>query len=87
MNKTAIKNFAVWARTKLRDDIKIRAGFLGINEDGVATPLPASTPEIKYFEVGSAQPIAISGENLRRRERIVDKLQKKANETDYMFQM
>ena len=51
MNKTAIKNFAVWARTKLRDDIKIRAGFLGINEDGIATPLPASTQEIKYFEV------------------------------------
>ncbi len=83
MNKTAIKNFAVWARTKLRDDIKIRAGFLGINEDGVATPLPASTPEIKYFEVGSAQPIALSGENLRRRERIVDKLKKKTSETDY----
>ncbi|MBP3199852.1 MAG: BREX-1 system adenine-specific DNA-methyltransferase PglX, partial [Butyrivibrio sp.] len=83
MNKTAIKNFAVWARTKLRDDIKIRAGFLGINEDGIAIPLPASTPEIKYFEVGSAQPIALSGETLRRRERIVDKLQKKANETDY----
>ena len=83
MNKTAIKNFAVWARTKLRDDIKIRAGFLGINEDGVATPLPASTPEIKYFEVGSAQPIALSGETLRKRERIVDKLQKKASETDY----
>ena len=83
MNKTAIKNFAVWARTKLRDDIKIRAGFLGINEDGIATPLPASTQEIKYFEVGSAQPIALSGEKLRGREKIVEKLQKKANETDY----
>lgn len=83
MNKTAIKNFAVWARTKLRDDIKIRAGFLGINEDGIATPLPASTQEIKYFEVGSAQPIELSGEKLRGRERIVEKLQKKAKETDY----
>lgn len=83
MNKTAIKNFAVWARTKLRDDIKIRAGFLGINEDGIATPLPASTQEIKYFEVGSAQPIALSGEKLRGREKIVEKLQKKASETDY----
>jgi len=83
MNKTAIKNFAVWARTKLRNDIKIRAGFLGINEDGIATPLPASTAEIKYFEVGSAQPIALSGENLRNRDKIADKLSKKAKETDY----
>lgn len=83
MNKTVIKNFAVWARTKLRDDIKIRAGFLGINEDGIATPLPASTQEIKYFEAGTAQPIALSGEKLRGREKIVEKLQKKTSETDY----
>lgn len=83
MNKTAIKNFAIWARTKLRSDIKIRAGFLGINEGGIATPLPASTPEIKYFEVGSAQPIALSGENLRNRDKIAEKLSKKAKETDY----
>ena len=83
MNKTAIKNFAVWARTKLRNDIKVRAGFLGINENGIATPLPASTQEIKYFEVGSAQPIALSGEDLRNREKIAQNLSKKAKETDY----
>lgn len=83
MNKTAIKNFAVWARTRLRNDIRVRAGFLGINENGIATPLPASTQEIKYFEVGSAQPIALSGEDLRNREKIAQNLSKKAKETDY----
>lgn len=83
MNKTAIKNFAVWARTKLRSDIKIRAGFLGINEDGIATPLPASTSEIKYFQVGSAQPVALSGANLWNRDRIVEALEKRAKESDY----
>jgi hypothetical protein len=83
MNKTAIKNFAVWARTRLRNDIKVRAGFLGINKNGIATPLPASTQEIKYFEAGSAQPIALSGEDLRNREKIAQNLSKKAKDTDY----
>lgn len=32
MNKTAIKNFAVWARNRLIDDITYKAGLLGITE-------------------------------------------------------
>ena len=31
MNKTAIKNFAVWARRKLISDITYKAGMLGIS--------------------------------------------------------
>lgn len=29
MNKTAIKNFAIWARNKLISDISYRAGLIG----------------------------------------------------------
>ena len=36
MNKTAIKNFAVWARRKLIADITIKAGRLSITENGIA---------------------------------------------------
>ena len=35
MNKTAIKNFAIWARNKLITDIQYRAGLMGITKDGV----------------------------------------------------
>ena len=35
MNKTAIKNFSVWARTKLINDIKYKAGLIGITEKGI----------------------------------------------------
>lgn len=34
MNKTAIKNFAIWARNKLIADIQYRAGLMGINHSG-----------------------------------------------------
>lgn len=32
MNKTAIKNFAVWARKKLIADITYKAGLIGVSE-------------------------------------------------------
>ena len=43
MNKTAIKNFAIWARNKLIADICYRAGLMGITEKGIADALPQST--------------------------------------------
>ena len=36
MNKTAIRKFAEWAREKLIDDIKYKAGTVGITENGIA---------------------------------------------------
>ena len=36
MNKTAVKNFAVWAREKLISDIKYKAQTIGITENGIA---------------------------------------------------
>lgn len=42
MNKTAIKNFAVWARNKLIADIQYKAGLMGITAEGIKTA-PQST--------------------------------------------
>ena len=39
MNKTAIKNFAIWARNKLIADVSYDARLIGITEDGIAKPL------------------------------------------------
>ena len=33
MNKTAIKNFAIWARNKLIADVSYDARLIGITED------------------------------------------------------
>lgn len=42
MNKTAIKNFAIWARNKLLAEITYKAGLLGITEKEIKSPLPQS---------------------------------------------
>lgn len=47
MNKTAIKNFAIWARNKLIADVSYDARLIGITEDGIAKPLPQSCPSLR----------------------------------------
>ena len=53
MNKTAIKNFAVWARRKLISEITYKAGLLGVTEKGAAEPLPQSTKDLQFFDIGT----------------------------------
>lgn len=48
MNKTAIKNFSVWAREKLISDIIYKASMIGITEDGIADELPQSTNDLHF---------------------------------------
>lgn len=85
MDKTAIKNFAIWARNKLKSDIKVRAGFMGITESGIASPLPASTSDIQYFDVASSEPVKLQGREIEMRRRIVSKLEQHAKESGYQI--
>ena len=61
MNQTAIKNFAIWARNKLRSEIAYKAGLLGISEKGIAEPLPHSTDDLQIFDIGTSQPVKLEG--------------------------
>ena len=83
MNKTAIRNFAIWARNKLIADIEYRAGLMGITSEGIKTALPQSTRETQFFDIGTAEPYTITGEAIKQRARLVNAINQKANETDY----
>lgn len=83
MNKTAIKNFAIWARNKLIADIHYRAGLLGITSEGIANPLPQSTGDTEFYDIGTAEPYSIHGQAVKQRKRLVELLNKKAEESDY----
>lgn len=83
MNKTAIKNFAIWARNRLIADMKYRAGLLGITETGIASALPQSTGSTEFYDIGTAEPYAIDREEIRQRNALVQALRKKEEDTDY----
>jgi len=69
MNKTAIKSFAVWARNKLRSEIIYKAGLLGINEKGIAEPLPQSTESLQIFDIGTNQPVRLENKTVIEQRR------------------
>lgn len=83
MNKTAIKNFAIWARNKLIADIQYRAGLMGITADGIKDPLPQSTGTMEFYDIGTSEPYAISGEAIPQRKKLVEVIRKKEKDSNY----
>lgn len=74
MNKTAIRNFATWARVTLQENMRQRAGLLGITPTAILESLPASTSEIQYFDMGTATPLTVEGTAVRTRKKLTERL-------------
>jgi len=83
MNKTAIKNFAIWARKKLIGDITTRALFLGVTESEIKEQLPQSTADAQFFDVGSSTPSMITGNDIQRRDNLLIAIQQKDGKSDH----
>lgn len=83
MNKTAIKNFSIWARNKLIDDIRYRAGLLGISDEGIKAALPQSTKDTEFYDIGTGSPYSISGEAVSQRRKLVEAIHEKERKSDY----
>ena len=83
MNKTAIKNFAIWARRKIISDITYKAGMLGITEKGIAQPMQQSTSDLQFFDIGTKDYVEISGAEIMQRKALVSVIREKEKTADY----
>ncbi|MFG6394473.1 MAG: BREX-1 system adenine-specific DNA-methyltransferase PglX [Lachnospiraceae bacterium] len=83
MDKTAIKNFSIWARNKLIADITYKAGLLGITEEGIKDALPQSAQDAEFYDIGTKEPYAIHGEEIKQRRGLVRVIRKKALQSEY----
>ncbi|GIP20671.1 BREX-1 system adenine-specific DNA-methyltransferase PglX [Paenibacillus sp. J22TS3] len=83
MNKTAIKNFAIWARKKLIAEITYKAGLMGVTEKGIKNPLPQSTKDVQFFDIGAKEPYSITGVEIEQRKHLVDIIQNKEKQSNY----
>lgn len=83
MNKTAIRNFAVWARNKLIADVSYHAGLLGITKNDISNALPQSTKDVEFYDIGTAEPYAIRGEEIQQRKSLVDAIRAKEKDSNY----
>lgn len=83
MNKTAIKNFAVWARRKLISEITYKASLIGISEKGILDPLSTSTDNIQFFDIGTGKPTEIVDAEIKQREALIKRIKEKESTSDY----
>ena len=83
MNKTAIKNFAIWARNKLIADVRYQAGLIGITESGISNKLPQSVGMTEFYDIGTDTPYQITGDAIKQRENLVRLLNAKTKESNY----
>ncbi len=83
MNKSAIKNFAIWARNKLIADISYRAGLIGITAEGISTALSQSTADTEFYDIGTDKPYSIAKEKIEQRRKLVEVIRKKEKDSDY----
>lgn len=82
MNKTALKNFAIWARKNLISDITYSAGLLAVNENGIGEPLPQSRSDLQLFDIGTKDYAEVKGERISQRNSLVSAIRAKAEELD-----
>lgn len=83
MDKTAIKNFSVWARNALIRSVTDKCGLIGVRADGIQNPLPQSTKDIQFFDAGTGAPYSISGDEIAKRDSLVRAIREKERDTDY----
>ena len=83
MNKSAIEQFAIWARKRLIDDITYKAGLIGITREGIVSPLPQSTSDLQLFDIGTKSHVELSGAAIYQRKRLVDEIRNKDKASDY----
>lgn len=83
MDKTAIKKFAIWARNKLIADSIYRARLLGITDKGIQDPLPQSTKDAQFFDIGLKEPAIVTGDAIAQRNNLVAVIREKAKDISY----
>ncbi len=83
MDKTSIRNFAIWARKKLIAEITYKAGLYGISEKGINPELPASTSDLKLYDIGTKEPVKVEGVAISQRNALADVIRSKKKELGY----
>lgn len=83
MDKTAIKKFAIWARNKLIADSVYRARLLGITDKEIQDPLPQSTKDAQFFDIGLKEPATVTGDAIAQRNNLVAVIREKAKDISY----
>ncbi len=66
---------------KLIEDIKYKAGTVGITANGIVEKLPQSTSDTYFYDVGTKDYTKISGIEIKQRDALIKAIQTKERRT------
>ena len=56
---------------------------MGITADGIKDPLPQSTGTMEFYDIGTSEPYAISGDAIPQRKKLVEVIRRKEKDSNY----
>jgi len=83
MDKTAIKNYSIWARNRLIQEVSDKATLVGVTSEGIKDPLPSSTQDIQFFDYGGKTPFSLDCEGIEQRTELIEAIREKEKRSDY----
>lgn len=83
MDKTILRNFAIYSRNKLIQDIKNKASMIGITEKGIKNPLSESTLDMLAFDIKAIETYKVYGKEVKQYRQLIEELKKRENNSDY----
>ena len=57
--------------------------MIGITADGIKDPLPQSTGTMEFYDIGTSEPYAITGDAIPQRKKLVEIIRKKEKDGNY----
>jgi hypothetical protein len=83
VDKTAIKNFSIWARKKAIADVSNKAAYFGITAKEIKSPLPQSTPDLQFIDIGAPTPTKVIGKEIEQRNALLARIKAKEAVSGY----
>ncbi|MDN6162459.1 MAG: BREX-1 system adenine-specific DNA-methyltransferase PglX, partial [Atopostipes sp.] len=83
MDKTILKNFAIYSRNKLIQEITNKAAMIGITEKGITDPLSDSTNDLLMFDIQRETPYLLKGEEIRKYHKLINELKQREENDGY----
>ena len=82
MDKTLLKNYAINARNKLRQEISNKAAMIGISQRGITPPLPESRADMLLFDIKALNPYKIYDWQVKQYHQLKEELVKRQKTMD-----
>lgn len=85
MDKTLLKNFAIYSRNKLIKEVQSKANLIGISKEGITKPLNESTETMLIFNTIGENKYKIYDNDVVKYAKLIKEIKTRVKENDYKY--